>query len=48
MKKTVLDPLSAAFELTALTLRRADEAFYRKRRSLEDQYGLRHGTIEGV
>ena len=49
MKKNfVLDPLSAAHELTARTLAKADRVFYRQRRTMEDSYGLPHGTFSGV
>jgi hypothetical protein len=44
----VLDPLSAAHELTATTLKKADRAFYRQRRTMEDSYGMPHGTFSGV
>ena len=47
-KKFLLDPLSAAHELTVLTLERTDWAFPRMRRAIEDEYSLRHGTIGGV
>lgn len=49
MKKTNnLDPQSAAYKLTETTLKKADHAFYRQRRTMEDSYGLPHGTIWGV
>ena len=44
----VLDPLSAAHELTANALTKADRAFYRQRRTMEDSYGMPHGTFSGV
>ena len=44
----VLDPLSAAHELTANALKKADRAFYRQRRTMEDSYGMPHGTFSGV
>ena len=44
----VLDPLSAAHELTATALTKADRAFYRQRRTMEDSYGMPHGTFSGV
>jgi hypothetical protein len=47
-EKFLLDPLSAAHELTVQTLEKADWTFPRMRRALEDQYGLRHGTLGGV
>jgi hypothetical protein len=46
--KFVLDPLSAAHELTARTLAKADRVFYRQRRTMEDSYGMPHGTFSGV
>ena len=42
--KFVLDQLSAAHELAAVTLKEADRAFYRQRRTIEDQIGLTHGV----
>lgn len=47
-KKYVLDPLSAAHALAAKTLKKADNAFYRQRRAMEDSYGMPHGTFTGV
>lgn len=47
-KKFLLTPLSASHALTVLTLERTDRAFPRMRRAIEDEYGLRHGTIGGV
>lgn len=47
-KKFLLDPLSASHALTVLTLERTDRVFPRMRRAIEDEYGLRHGTIGGV
>lgn len=47
-KKCLLDPLSAAHELTARTLEKADRVFYRQRRTMEDSYGMPHGTFSGV
>jgi hypothetical protein len=46
--KYVLDPLSAAHELAAKTLKKADRIFYRQRRTMEDSYGMPHGTFTGV
>ncbi len=46
--KYVLDPLSAAHALTALVLKKADDAFYRMRRTKERAYKLANGTISGV
>ena len=46
--KYVLDQLSAAHELAVMTLKEADRAFYRQRRTIEDQIGLTHGVIGGV
>ncbi len=48
VNKFVLDPLSAAHALTARTLTKADDIFYRQRRTMEDSYGLPHGTFSGV
>ena len=47
-KKTVLDPLSVAHALTAKTLKKADSVFYRQRRTMEDCYGMPHGTFTGA
>ena len=47
-KKYVLDPLSAAHALAAKTLKKADNAFYRQRRAMEDSYGMPHGTFTRV
>ena len=44
----VLDPLSAASALSATVLKKADHAFYRQRRTMEDSYGMPHGTFSGV
>lgn len=46
--KNVLDQLSAAHELAAMTLKETDRVFYRQRRTIEDQIGLTHGVIGGV
>ena len=46
--KYVLDPLAAAHELAARTLRKADRIFYRQRRTMEDSYSMPHGTFTGV
>jgi len=46
--KIVLDPLSAAHALAATTLKKADRIFYRQRRTMEDSYGMPHGTFTGV
>jgi hypothetical protein len=40
MNKYVLDPLSAAHQLTAFVLKKADQAFYRMRRTKEREYRL--------
>ena len=47
-KKHVLDPLAAAHALAVNTLMKADRAFYRQRRIMEDSYGMPHGTFSGV
>ena len=47
-KKYVLDSLSAAHALAVKTLKKADRAFYRQRRSMEDSYSMPHGTFVGV
>ena len=47
-KKYVLDSLSAAHALAANVLKKADRVFYRQRRSMEDSYGMPHGTFSGV
>lgn len=47
-KKYDLAPLSAAHALTVSTLKKADRAFYRQRRTMEDSYGMPHGTFSGV
>ena len=47
-KRYVLDPLSAASALSATVLKKADHAFYRQRRTMEDCYGMTHGTFSGV
>ena len=44
----VLDPLSAAHALAAYVLKKADNVFYRQRRTMEDCYGMPHGTFSGV
>ena len=44
-KKLVLNALSAAHKLTVKTLKMADKLFYRQRRSMEDSYGMTHGTF---
>jgi len=46
--KYVLDPLSAAHALTALVLKKADDAFYRMHRTKERTYKLANGTFSGV
>lgn len=46
--KYVLDPLSAAYELTVKTLKKADRAFPRQRRTMEDSLGMPHGTFSGA
>lgn len=46
--KYVSDPLSAAHELAARTLKKADKIFYRQRRTMEDSYSMPHGTFTGV
>ena len=49
MKKNfVLDTLSAAHVLAVKTLKKADDVFYRQRRTKEDGYSLPHGTFSGV
>lgn len=49
MKKNfILDPLLAAHALTVKVLKKADHAFYRQRRTMEDSYGMPHGTFSGV
>ena len=48
MNKYVLDQLSAARELAAMTLKEANGVFYRQYRTIEDQIGLTHGVIGGV
>ena len=47
-KQYFCDPLSAAHALSARTLKKADHAFYRQRRTMEDSYGMPHGTFSGV
>ena len=47
-KQNVLDPLSAAHVLAAKTLKKADRIFFRQRRTMEDTYGMPHGTFTGV
>lgn len=47
-KKYVLDSLSAAKLLTDMTLGKADDVFYRQRRTMEDSYGLPHGVFSGL
>ena len=47
-KKYVLDSLSAAHALSANVLKKADRVFYRQRRTMEDSYGMPHGTFSGV
>ncbi|MBQ7664556.1 MAG: hypothetical protein IJS43_04960 [Bacteroidaceae bacterium] len=47
-KKYVLDPLTAAYMLSAKVLKKADHVFYRQRRTMEDSYGMPHGTFSGV
>lgn len=44
----VLDTLSAAHALAVKTLKKADDVFYRQRRTMEDSYSLPHGTFSGV
>lgn len=44
----VLDPLSAAHALAVCVLKKADRVFYRQRRTMEDSYGMPHGTFMGV
>ena len=48
MKKYVLDPQSAAHELTVQVLLKVDEAFYRMHRTKEREYQLANGTISGA
>lgn len=45
MNKFVLDPLSAAHELSVFVLKKADKAFYRMHRTKENEYHLANGTI---
>ena len=47
-KKYVLDQLSAAHALAAMTLKEAGHVFYRRHRAIEDEIGLTHGVIGGV
>ena len=47
-KQNVLDPLSAAHVLAAKTLKKVDRIFFRQRRTMEDSYGMPHGTFTGV
>ena len=44
----VLAPLSAAHALAVKVLKKADRVFYRQRRTMEDSYGMPHGTFSGV
>ena len=46
--KFVLDPLSAAHALTVKTLKKADRAFPRQRRTMEDTLSMPHGTFSGA
>ncbi len=46
--KFVLDTLPAAQALAVKTLMKADRVFYRQRRTMEDSYGMPHGTLSGV
>ena len=48
MNRHVLDPAAAAYTLTALVLKKADQAFYRMRRTKEREYRLANGTINRV
>ena len=48
MNKKVLDPQSAAHELTVQALTKVDEAFYRMHRTKEREYQLANGTICGA
>lgn len=48
MNKDFFTPQAAANELTRLTLQKADDAFYRMRRTMERQYKLANGTFCGV
>lgn len=47
-RKFVLDPLQAAHQLAVRTLKKANRAFNRQYRAMEDQIGLTHGVIGGV
>ncbi len=47
-KQFVLDPLSAAHALTVDVLKKADRAFYRQRRTMEDGFCMPHGTFLGA
>lgn len=44
----VLDSQAAAHELTVKTLKKADKAFYRQRRTMEDTFGMPHGIFAGA
>lgn len=48
MKKDFLTPQAAANELTRLAIQKADDAFFRMRRTMERQYKLANGTFCGV
>lgn len=42
------DSLAAAHSLSVKTLLKADRAFYRQRRIMEESYHLPHGTFSGA
>ena len=48
MEKYVLDPQSAAHELTVQVLTKVHKAFYRMHRTKEREYKLANGTISGA
>lgn len=43
-----LYPLLAAHALTVAVLKKADRALYRQRRTMEDTFGMPHGTFSGA
>lgn len=44
-ERFVMDHQSASHELTEKILKLADKIFYRQRRTMEDSYGMPHGTF---
>lgn len=44
-RKIISNAVSAAHELTIITLKKVDRIFYRQRRNMEDSYGMPHGTF---